>query len=169
MNGFSKLLQQEHAATLEPGAKDYLRRIADGAERMSVTIEALLNGANYAALQNAEVPLEFVVCGEPDSGNRSSVSPEILADWERQGNLLFLGHVEDIRPEMASADLVVLPSYREGAPRSLIEAAGQSEGKRWRGHRRQRNSREAGSLSPASGCASPAPDCTRRPRYGFGR
>ena len=40
-----------------------------------------------------------------------------------EGVVEHLGAVEDVRPHIAEADCVVLPSYREGTPRTLIEAA----------------------------------------------
>jgi glycosyltransferase involved in cell wall biosynthesis len=67
--------------------------------------------------------IEFVVAGEVDAGNPAAVAPEQLRAWVDEGLFLWLGHVEDMPQLLRSADLVVLPSYREGLPRSLIEAA----------------------------------------------
>ena len=47
----------------------------------------------------------------------------MLLDWEAAGLVEWLGHVDDMPALLASADIVVLPSYREGLPKSLIEAA----------------------------------------------
>ena len=47
----------------------------------------------------------------------------MLLDWEAAGLVDWLGHVDDMPALLASADIVVLPSYREGLPKSLIEAA----------------------------------------------
>lgn len=55
--------------------------------------------------------------------NRTAVSAEKVATWEAQGLIHFLGAAEDVRPYLADADCIVLPSYREGTPRSLLEAA----------------------------------------------
>ena len=65
----------------------------------------------------------FEVAGELDAGNPSSVSREQLAAWKSEGVVNFKGHVDDIEPLLATATLVTLPSYREGVPRSLLEAA----------------------------------------------
>jgi len=43
--------------------------------------------------------------------------------WEEEGVVTHLGHVSDMPALLAEVDVAVLPSYREGAPRSLIEAA----------------------------------------------
>jgi glycosyltransferase involved in cell wall biosynthesis/peptidoglycan/xylan/chitin deacetylase (PgdA/CDA1 family) len=67
--------------------------------------------------------VEFVVCGEPDPGNRSSISTQELARWKEEGLFRFLGHVDGIDRQIANSDVIVLPSYREGTPRVLLEAA----------------------------------------------
>ncbi len=65
----------------------------------------------------------LVVAGEIDLGNRSVLSAAELQKLQSDPNIICLGHLDDIRPELAAADLVVLPSYREGLSRALIEAA----------------------------------------------
>jgi glycosyltransferase involved in cell wall biosynthesis len=65
----------------------------------------------------------FQVAGGPDPGNPSSLSVGVIEDWRQEGAVDLLGHVESIADVMALADLVVLPSYREGTPRVLLEAA----------------------------------------------
>lgn len=67
--------------------------------------------------------LRFLVAGEPDPGNPASVPPEQLEQWKGAGIVEFLGHVENMVELLSAADIVVLPSRAEGAPRSLIEAA----------------------------------------------
>jgi glycosyltransferase involved in cell wall biosynthesis len=59
-------------------------------------------------------------CGVP---NPSEVTREQMAEWEREGVIEYLGTTTDVRPYLAQADCLVLPSYREGVPRSLLEAA----------------------------------------------
>lgn len=75
-------------------------------------------------LRREEVPIEFRLAGAPDSGNPASVPQETIAEWQRQGLITALGHVDAMEPLLADTDLMVLPSYyREGTPRSLLEAA----------------------------------------------
>ncbi len=69
------------------------------------------------------VPLELLVAGGPDDGNRSALLPAELAALQAEPRIRCLGHVEDMRSLYAASDLVVLPSWREGLSRSLIEAA----------------------------------------------
>ena len=64
----------------------------------------------------------FQVAGEPDPGNPSSISVKTLEEWGKEGAVDLLGHVESIADVIALADIVVLPSYREGTPRVLLEA-----------------------------------------------
>jgi glycosyltransferase involved in cell wall biosynthesis len=65
----------------------------------------------------------FWLAGIIDSGNPTGIGPEILKEWEREGIIECLGEVKDIREFICRADCVVLPSYREGIPRSLLEAS----------------------------------------------
>lgn len=67
--------------------------------------------------------VQFLAAGDPDPGNPASIPEEQLVMWRREGHVTFLGHVPDMPSLMAKTDIVVLPSYREGTPRSLIEAA----------------------------------------------
>jgi glycosyltransferase involved in cell wall biosynthesis len=68
--------------------------------------------------------IEFVIAGSPDPGNPRSVSREQIAGWAADGLVDWRGHVEDMPALMRSMDVIALPSYyREGVPKSLIEAA----------------------------------------------
>ena len=46
-----------------------------------------------------------------------------MKEWTDQGFVKYLGVSNDVREHIASADCIVLPSYREGTPRTLLEAA----------------------------------------------
>lgn len=58
---------------------------------------------------------------EQNPKNSLHISPEEASTW--QDTIEYLGVQEDVRPFIAASDVVVLPSYREGTPRSLLEAA----------------------------------------------
>jgi len=66
---------------------------------------------------------EFLLLGRRDERNPSVVPKEDLEAWQSEGIVKWIGEAEDVRPIMAEADVVVLPSYREGLPRALLEAA----------------------------------------------
>ena len=65
----------------------------------------------------------FQLLGECGVPNPSVVTREQMAEWEREGAIEYLGTTHDVRPFLAQADCLVLPSYREGLPRTLMEAA----------------------------------------------
>lgn len=69
------------------------------------------------------VHARFQLAGDPDAGNPASVDEEDLSVWRADGVVELLGHRSDIARVFAQADIVVLPSYHEGLPKVLIEAA----------------------------------------------
>lgn len=64
----------------------------------------------------------FVLIGEPDPGNPASLSWEELGAYVEQGAVLAPGRQENIPEWLAISDIYVLPSYREGVPRTVLEA-----------------------------------------------
>jgi glycosyltransferase involved in cell wall biosynthesis len=74
-------------------------------------------------LHNEKRSLRFCLAGDPDPGNPAAIPEQKLRDWKSEGSIEWLGHVDDMPQLLANADIVVLPSYREGLPKSLIEAA----------------------------------------------
>ncbi len=67
--------------------------------------------------------IEAALLGFLDVKSPSAISKTELARWVDDGDVVYLGEADDVRGFIASADCVVLPSYREGTPRSLLEAA----------------------------------------------
>lgn len=67
--------------------------------------------------------VRFKLLGAIGSENRSAIDRPTVDAWAAEGVVEYLGTTADVRPVIAAASCVVLPSYREGAPRTLIEAA----------------------------------------------
>jgi glycosyltransferase involved in cell wall biosynthesis len=67
--------------------------------------------------------VRFQLLGAAGSENRSAIDRATLDAWVVEGVVEYLGTTSDVRPAIAAASCVVLRSYREGAPRTLIEAA----------------------------------------------
>jgi len=65
----------------------------------------------------------FQLLGPSYSADAMSVPLSTIESWVRQGHIEYLGATGDVRPAIAAAHCVVLPSYREGIPRVLLEAA----------------------------------------------
>ncbi|WP_306120783.1 MULTISPECIES: glycosyltransferase family 4 protein [unclassified Roseitalea] len=65
----------------------------------------------------------FQILGQLGAENRSAIDPETVQAWQEEGVIEHLGATDDVRPFIADADCVVLPSYREGTPRTLLEAS----------------------------------------------
>ena len=81
-----------------------------------------------ARLVRAKYPnSEFQLLGARDDRNPSVVSAAELEKWQNDNVVRWLGEVDDVRDAIGQADVVVLPSYREGVPRSLLEAAAMAK------------------------------------------
>jgi len=74
-------------------------------------------------LKKRGVLARFVLVGEPDHENPASVSTSQLQKWQNDGVVEWWGRREDMPNVLAQSHVVCLPSYREGLPKSLLEAA----------------------------------------------
>jgi glycosyltransferase involved in cell wall biosynthesis len=72
-------------------------------------------------LRKANVSARFRLVGGIDGRNPSSLAPAEIESLRNSAAVEWVGDVLDVRPHVAWADVVVLPSYREGLPRSLLE------------------------------------------------
>lgn len=80
-----------------------------------------VEAARLLRQQNVEV--RMLLAGGVDPGNPASVTEADVRAWRDEGIIEPLGERSDIASLYAAAHIAVLPSYREGLPRSLIEAA----------------------------------------------
>ncbi|VVE67282.1 glycosyl transferase [Pandoraea captiosa] len=75
------------------------------------------------AIRAAMPHVVFQILGAADVENPTAISRAEVDDWQREGVIDYLGTTGDVRPFIANAHCVVLPSYREGLSRTLLEAA----------------------------------------------
>ena len=73
-------------------------------------------------LRNEGTPARFAIVGAEDP-NPSSVSAALLREWRERGTVELWGYRKDMPAVFAQCAIVCLPSYREGLPKALIEAA----------------------------------------------
>lgn len=74
-------------------------------------------------LKRRRVPIQIALVGSPDPDNPASVSMAQLQDWASAGHVAWWGERDDIAEIWRRSHIAVLPSYREGLPKSLLEAA----------------------------------------------
>jgi glycosyltransferase involved in cell wall biosynthesis len=65
----------------------------------------------------------FALIGGSDTRNPSALGVAEIAAMRESGDVRWIGELDDVRPAIADSDVVVLPSYREGLPRALLEGA----------------------------------------------
>ncbi len=75
------------------------------------------------ALKVRHAHMRFLLVGPPGGENPSAIAQRQIDAWVAEGVIEYLGVARDIRPVIGAAHCVVLPSYREGIPRALLEAA----------------------------------------------
>jgi len=91
------------------------RLLEDKGVREFVRAAEFVNGSTPRA--------RFVLVGEPDLLNPATVKQQELDQWKLDGIVEMWGYHDDMNTVLSSATVVVLPSYREGFPKVLIEAA----------------------------------------------
>jgi glycosyltransferase involved in cell wall biosynthesis len=74
-------------------------------------------------LQKDRMKVRMVLVGDPDEGNPASIKEQTLRDWQAEGSVEWWGHRDNMAEMFAQSHIVVLPSYREGLPKVLLEAA----------------------------------------------
>ena len=80
-----------------------------------------VDAARQMKLEFSDV--RFQLLGFLDVSNRTAISCRQMQIWTEEGIIEYLGETNDVRPYICNVDCVVLPSYREGLPRTLLEAA----------------------------------------------
>ena len=85
--------------------------------------KGVLEFIDAASQLKSRVPeVVFQIVGEPDLGNPSAIPQSEIDSWESLPNVKYLGRRSDIADILKGSHIVCLPSYREGLPKSLLEA-----------------------------------------------
>ena len=106
-----------------PAAKNNGTPVVLFSSRMLVTKGLLEFVEATRLLKNKGVKARFAVAGRTDPGNPASIPDEQIETWKNSGLLEWWGWRDDMPSTLAQADIFCLPSYREGVPNSLLEAA----------------------------------------------
>ena len=80
-----------------------------------------IEAARY--LKQADVEARFILVGAPDLDNPAAVPKAMLNEWQKESVVECWGHRDDMITVFHAAHVVCLPSYREGLPKVLLEAA----------------------------------------------
>ena len=78
-------------------------------------------------LRSTGMDAHFQILGAMDPEHKRGIKAETIGEWIQSGTIEYLGTTDDVRKFIQQADCVVLPSYREGTPRTLLEAASSSK------------------------------------------
>lgn len=71
--------------------------------------------------------VEFQLLGSLDAINTTAISKEQIESWIKEGLVTYLGVTDDVKEYIKKSDCIVLPSYREGTPRTLLESASMAK------------------------------------------
>jgi glycosyltransferase involved in cell wall biosynthesis len=84
-------------------------------------IQEFIDAAEIVKQSNSSV--KFLLVGDVDDGNPTSLNSKQLVELKNSESVEWLGARNDIAELLATSHIACLPSYREGLPKSLIEAA----------------------------------------------
>jgi glycosyltransferase involved in cell wall biosynthesis len=126
-------------ARLLPGSGIDLARFVPGEARTDGPFTFLMIGrllwdkgvgeyVEAARIVRRAIPdARFRLLGPLDVANRTAVGRADVEKWVGEGLIDYLGEADDVRPHIADSDCIVLPSYREGLPRTLLEGAAMAK------------------------------------------
>ena len=127
-------LLDKNKATLIPGSGvdvDKFRPISNVSKEGFIFLmigRVLANKGVYEYIEAAKLiknqytDVQFWLLGSCESDNRTSIDCNKVKAWELEGVITYFNETDDVRKFIAKSDVVVLPSYREGMPRALLEA-----------------------------------------------
>ena len=77
----------------------------------------------FQFLKNKRIKCQFVLVGDVDPLNPASLKRSVLEKWQDEKAIEWLGWIENVKEVLLETDILCLPSYREGLPKSLVEGA----------------------------------------------
>ena len=77
----------------------------------------------FQILKDKEIKCQFVLVGDVDPLNPASLERSTLEKWQEAKEIEWLGWIDDVEKVLLETDILCLPSYREGLPKSLVEGA----------------------------------------------
>ena len=78
-------------------------------------------------LKKEGIDANFQLLGPIDEKHKRGIPSSIIQQWIEKNQVEYLGKTEDVKPIIEKADCIVLPSYREGTPKTLLEAASMAK------------------------------------------
>ena len=78
-------------------------------------------------LKAAGIEANFQLLGAKDPEHKRGIKEPVIQQWIDSNTIEYLGTTDDVRTFISNADCIVLPSYREGTPRTLLEAASSAK------------------------------------------
>lgn len=130
-----KIISQDHAHVIngEGVDTDYFAPLSDRKPDKHfkflligrvMAAKGLYEYAEAARIVHKTYPeARFSVLGNMSKADKDSISKSQMQEWVDAGDIVYLGSALDVRPVIGESDCVVLPSYREGVPRALLEAS----------------------------------------------
>ena len=129
----SGIVKSENAVLIRGSGVDTSRFISssepDGVPKITLVSRMLWNKGVAELIEAAKqlrkngVKCRFVLVGKPDPENPVSIPEKLLHCWHSEGIIEWWGHRDDIPEVFAKSNIVVLPSFGEGLPKVLLEAA----------------------------------------------
>jgi glycosyltransferase involved in cell wall biosynthesis len=131
---FSKVMSVEsNAIVLIPGSGVDLSKFKNintqGNHSVILPARLLIDKGVYEFVEAARILIDkgikwrFILVGSASYDNPTSIGNTKVKEWVDEGIVEWFGHIEDMLPVYNACDVVCLPSYREGMPKVLLEAA----------------------------------------------